>query len=162
MLKSLDGYKTYIVAALVAIVTGLDLAGVIDPEMTAKIYGGLAALGLYTVREGITKSGPVAALLACMAFGLSAPQPASAGKIDPPPNFQCAGGACNFYLVSGGWSPHSKQIYVGGNAVEFLSGTFGVGMTGVGAGGDINFIGGVCLIPKVKDALAFLCPQPVQ
>ena len=37
MLKALDGYKTYIVAALVAIVTGLDLAGVIDPEMTAKI-----------------------------------------------------------------------------------------------------------------------------
>ena len=100
--------------------------------------------------------------LALLAFGLAAPQPSHAQVApDAPKAMSCGGGACNFYLVSGGWSPHSKQVFVGGNAVDFLSGSFGVGMFGASAHGDMNFIGGVCAIPKVRDALSFICPPPV-
>ena len=104
----------------------------------------------------LEKAGPL--VLAVLAFGLAAPSPSHAGTDPSIPPIGCGGGACNFYLVSGGWSPHSKQVFVGGNAVDFLSGSFGVGMFGASAHGDMNFIGGVCAIPRVKDALAFICP----
>ena len=84
---------------------------------------------------------------------------ANAGMSDNP-NFKCGSGSCNFYLVEGGWSPHTKQVFIGGNAVDFVAGAFGVGLFGAHAEGDINFIGGVCAIPKVGygGPLAFLCP----
>ena len=98
---------------LVAQITGDNLSEIIKPS--ARLIPIMFALGL--------------GLATAPAHAQVAP--------DAPPAISCGGGACNFYLVSGGWSPHSKRIYVGGNAVDFVSGTFGVGIFGFAADGDI-------------------------
>jgi len=159
----ISGKKTYLVAIAIGIVAGLQAAGILDDAAVEKAYGLLGALGLVTLRAGVAKAAPI--VLAVLGLGL-ATAPANAQVApDAPPAISCGGGACNFYLVSGGWSPHSKRIYVGGNAVDFVSGRFGVGLFGLAADGDVNFIGGVCAIPKVGigGPLGFLCPpQPAE
>jgi len=56
----LSGYKTYIVAVLMGALTTANLAGWIDPATYEAIMALLAAVGLGTLRAGITKSGPPA------------------------------------------------------------------------------------------------------
>ena len=51
----LSGKKTYLVAALVAVATFAQLAGLIDAETFQVVMGLLASLGLYTVRDAIKK-----------------------------------------------------------------------------------------------------------
>ena len=55
---ALDGYKTYITAGLVALVTGLQYANVISADQADNLYKLLAAFGLYAVKSAIVKSGP--------------------------------------------------------------------------------------------------------
>ena len=50
---ALAGKKTYITAALVAIVTGLRLGGIITDDQAKVVYEFLAAFGLYAVRSAI-------------------------------------------------------------------------------------------------------------
>jgi len=50
----LQGKKTYIVAALIFVVGGLQASGVVIPDIVWPILG---ALGLGAVRSGIEKSG---------------------------------------------------------------------------------------------------------
>ena len=57
-MNALSGYKTYIIAGLVIIVTGLKGAGIIDDAMFQSIVTILGAFGLWTLRAGVTKSGP--------------------------------------------------------------------------------------------------------
>jgi len=51
----LKGYRTYIVAAALAIVTGLEAAAIITPQLAGELRGFLAALGLTTIRAAIPK-----------------------------------------------------------------------------------------------------------
>jgi hypothetical protein len=53
----LSGYKTYIIAAVAAIVTGLYYAGVVDQTVYDTLMGFLGAGGLATLRAGVAKSG---------------------------------------------------------------------------------------------------------
>tara|TARA_R110000868_G_scaffold26471_6_gene101833 strand:- start:668 stop:829 length:162 start_codon:yes stop_codon:yes gene_type:complete len=53
MLNFLEGKKTYIVAIIAAVLSVLPTFGIEVPE---QVYGVLAALGLATVRNAITKS----------------------------------------------------------------------------------------------------------
>ena len=55
VLDFLNGKKTYIVAAVIAITAGVQALGYTVPEW---VYALESALGLGTVRVGITKSGP--------------------------------------------------------------------------------------------------------
>jgi hypothetical protein len=52
------GYKTYLVAAVGVIMTGLLGLGYINQTQYDVIMGILASLGLAALRAGVTKSGP--------------------------------------------------------------------------------------------------------
>jgi uncharacterized membrane protein YoaK (UPF0700 family) len=52
------GYKTYLVALLLALATFAKAMGWIDNKMYEIIIGILGALGLGALRAGVTKSGP--------------------------------------------------------------------------------------------------------
>ena len=54
----LAGYKTYIVAALMALISMAYTAGLIDGTAYQAILGILGAGGLATLRAGVSKSGP--------------------------------------------------------------------------------------------------------
>lgn len=54
-MNQLAGYKTYIAAAAIGIVTALQYAGVISDEMFQSIVGALTALGLIVARVGTVK-----------------------------------------------------------------------------------------------------------
>ncbi len=56
-MSKIDGYKTYIVAGIVAVVTFSQMVGWLDADAYKTIIGLLAALGLYTVRDAISKLG---------------------------------------------------------------------------------------------------------
>jgi hypothetical protein len=58
MLKFLAGKKTYIVAILMGVVAALEAAGVIDAETRTTILAILGALGLSTLRAGISEGTP--------------------------------------------------------------------------------------------------------
>jgi hypothetical protein len=49
----LAGKKTYIVAAAAAVVTFLQMTGMLDQVMAETIYGFLGATGLATLRMGV-------------------------------------------------------------------------------------------------------------
>ena len=53
--KKLDGYKTYIIAVLLAVLNLLAATGVLSQEAIEPINMVLAALGLGTLRSGINK-----------------------------------------------------------------------------------------------------------
>jgi uncharacterized membrane protein len=55
LLEKADGYKTYIVAGVVAVVTFARMVGWIEVEVANIIFGFLAALGLYSVRDAVRK-----------------------------------------------------------------------------------------------------------
>lgn len=57
MSETLSGYKTYIVAVLIAIATFSKTVGWIDQATFEAILGVLGALGLTALRAGVTKSG---------------------------------------------------------------------------------------------------------
>jgi len=52
------GYKTYLVAAIGVVMTGLLGLGYISQSQYDVIIGILGALGLAALRAGVTKSGP--------------------------------------------------------------------------------------------------------
>lgn len=54
-MSKISGYKTYIVAGIIAAVTFGKIVGWIDEGAFQAIMGILAALGLYTVRSAISK-----------------------------------------------------------------------------------------------------------
>lgn len=54
----MNGYKTYLCAALLALTTGAKVLGWIDEAQYQLIMTILAALGLAALRAGVTKSGP--------------------------------------------------------------------------------------------------------
>lgn len=54
-MSQLAGYKTYIAAVAIGIVTALQYAGVISDEMFQSIVGALTALGLIAARVGTIK-----------------------------------------------------------------------------------------------------------
>lgn len=72
---------------------------------------------------------------------------------DEEPAVGCGGGTCSIYFVSASWPPA-----VGFNGLEFVRGSLGVGKAGVHAEGDISYLGGLCLVPRVG-ALLPLCPS---
>lgn len=55
LLKILEGKKTYITAAAVFIVGGLQATGVIEPALANQILTFLGGLGLVTLRTAMTK-----------------------------------------------------------------------------------------------------------
>lgn len=55
-MEFLSGYKTYIIAALMGIVTALVAANVITEEQAQHIYAALGAFGLATLRAGVAKN----------------------------------------------------------------------------------------------------------
>lgn len=59
MLEFLMGKKTYLAAILLFIAAGAKGMGLITPEQYEVVMGVLGALGLSTLRAGVTKSGPV-------------------------------------------------------------------------------------------------------
>lgn len=145
----LKGKKTYITAALVGVVTALVTAGVITEAQAQAIYGGLAAFGLYALRDGIRSAAPAILAAIGLAFALSAPTSAQA---EEPPMFGCGGGTCSIYVLDASWPPA-----IGVNGVEFVRGRFGADLRGLTALGQLNPIGGVCLIPKVGASLGPVC-----
>lgn len=55
MIKFISGKKTYLVAAVMAVVSGLKIFGVIEPVTYESIMGILAALGFGALRAGVEK-----------------------------------------------------------------------------------------------------------
>jgi len=53
MANFLAGKKTYITAAVIAVVVGLYQAGIIDKNVYDALIGVLAALGITTLRAGL-------------------------------------------------------------------------------------------------------------
>lgn len=51
----LNGYKTYIAAVVIAIATGLQVAGIIDDTIYQAVLGVLTSLGLIAARVGAVK-----------------------------------------------------------------------------------------------------------
>ena len=51
----MNGYKTYLIAALGVVVAGLSATGYITEGQANLIYGILGSLGLATLRHGIKK-----------------------------------------------------------------------------------------------------------
>ena len=51
----LNGKKTYIVAGIVAAIVFAQVVGWVNPDQVEIIYGVLAAIGLYAVRDAIKK-----------------------------------------------------------------------------------------------------------
>ena len=51
----LNGKKTYIVAGIVAAIVFAQVVGWVNPDQVEIIYGVLAAVGLYAVRDAIKK-----------------------------------------------------------------------------------------------------------
>ena len=49
----MQGYKTYLIAAAVAVATGLHAAGIIDKELYLALLGFLNAGGLAALRAGV-------------------------------------------------------------------------------------------------------------
>ena len=62
------------------------------------------------------------------------------------------GAGCSLYVVELGW-----PTVLGVNAVEFVKFNTDVAATGVSGDYEVNFLGGLCLIPYVK-SLPVLCP----
>ena len=89
------------------------------------------------------------------ALGLAAPSPSHAAQEIPP--IGCGAGSCSLYVFDVGWPGG-----VGINAVEFVRFRVGADLPMVVQDAHISPIGGACLIPKLKDAITFLCPKPVQ
>ena len=56
----MSGYRTYIAAAILAILTGLKAAGVIDAALFETLMALAAAFGLASLRAAVQKSGPPA------------------------------------------------------------------------------------------------------
>ena len=109
----ISGKKTYLAAIAVGIVTALQAAGLLTDEQAQAAYGGLAAFGLYSLRQGVSKSGPAAAVL--LALGLAS-APAYAQEQPAPPTVGCHPNGCGLYALSIGW----PRPTVGVNAVEFV------------------------------------------
>ena len=53
IMAMLDGKKTFLVAAAAAIVIGLNLAGILDAEMTSRALAILGVTGAVTIRDAI-------------------------------------------------------------------------------------------------------------
>lgn len=51
----IKGYKTYVAAAVIAIATGLQVAGIIDDTIYQAVLGVLTSLGLIAARVGAVK-----------------------------------------------------------------------------------------------------------
>jgi len=58
MNELLSGKKTHLTAALMALATGAQVMGYLTVEQFASLMGFLNAMGLSTLRSGVTKSGP--------------------------------------------------------------------------------------------------------
>jgi hypothetical protein len=56
MIEFIRGKRTYIVAGVMAVVSGLKFAGVIEPVTYEGIMGILAALGFGALRAGVEKA----------------------------------------------------------------------------------------------------------
>lgn len=54
----MSGYKTYFSAAILAILTGLKAAGVIDDVVYQSLMALAGAFGLAALRSAVQKSGP--------------------------------------------------------------------------------------------------------
>lgn len=57
---TMQGYKTYIVAVLMGALSTAHMLGYVDDGTYQAILGLLSAIGLGTLRAGVTKSGPQA------------------------------------------------------------------------------------------------------
>lgn len=57
LIEKLSGKKTYLVALVLVIVSGLQAQGYITAETYKTVEGILIGLGLMTLRAGVTKSG---------------------------------------------------------------------------------------------------------
>ena len=55
LVKWLQGKKTFLVAIGIAVVVGLQAAGILDTEIANTILGFLGASGLITLRAGLKK-----------------------------------------------------------------------------------------------------------
>lgn len=55
-MELLSGYKTYILATIGALISGLGFAGVIDPETVTTLLGLLGFGTAATLRAGVAKS----------------------------------------------------------------------------------------------------------
>lgn len=91
------------------------------------------------------------AVVAALGLGVFAAAPASADA----PVAGCNGDGCSIYFVEYEW-----PATVGVNAAEFLRVSFGVGPTGLSADTDVTYLGGLCLIPGVRDTP--VCPAPAE
>lgn len=58
-MEKINGYKTYICAALLALTTFARSVGWIDDSQFQTVMSILGALGLASLRHGVQKSGPV-------------------------------------------------------------------------------------------------------
>lgn len=104
--------------------------------------------GLEGAKGVFVKKGAPVVLLAC-GLGLAGPSDA---QDQGAPDVGCNGAGCSLYFVSYAW-----PATIGYNGLEFIKGSFGAGKTGIHAEGDLNYLGGLCLIPKVPELLP-LCP----
>lgn len=74
---------------------------------------------------------------------------------DATPTFGCGGGTCSIYVLDVSWPPA-----IGINAVEFARFRLGVGVGGIAQEASLSPLGGICLIPRVGEAMGPAC-QPV-
>ena len=54
----LSGYKTYLIAAAIGVVSAAHQLGYLDAQLYGTLLGLLGGGGLATLRAGVTKSGP--------------------------------------------------------------------------------------------------------
>lgn len=146
------------VAAILAQVAGglakWGLAGsTMPPELVGDISTGTVVL-VTTVLIGLgvwarEKSIPILSLIGLVGLVFLA-APAAA---EEPPAFGCGGGGCSIYFVDVSWPPA-----VGVNAAEFVKFRVGAGLTQGFESAQVAYLGGLCLIPGIRDIP--LCPQP--
>lgn len=157
MVKWLQGKKTEGVVALAALVWLGGTLGLIDSQIQNQLLAGLALLVPATLGARMKRLASSAAVLLAFALALGVGAgPASAQdapELASAPVVGCAGGKCSLYFVDVAWPP-----VVGLNAAEFLKGSFGIGAGGLHVEGDASWLGGLCLISKLRETVPVLCP----
>lgn len=146
-----------VAAILAQIASGLTTWGLADTTLPADLIGNMAtgaAIVTTMVAVGLgvwarEKSIPILSLIGIVALVFLA-APAAA---EEPPAFGCGGGGCSIYFVDVSWPPA-----VGVNAAEFVKFRVGAGLTQGFESAQVAYLGGLCLIPGIRDIP--LCPQP--